>query len=43
MNGICRYLEEEMKHLSVKLRAGIVLGINDNFEKHILKIYTPKT
>ena len=32
-----------MKHLSVKLRGGIVFGINDNFEKHILKIYAPKT
>ena len=31
-----------MIHLSIKLRAGI-LGINDNFEKYIMKIYTPKT
>ena len=32
-----------MIHLSVKLRAGIVLGINFNFEKYIMKIYTTKT
>ena len=39
----CKYLEEEMIHLPVKLRPAIVLGINDNFEKYIMKIYTPKT
>ena len=30
-------------HLSVKLRAGIVPNINDNFEKCLMKIYTPNT
>ena len=30
-------------HLSVKLRAGIVPNINDNFEKRLMKIYTPNT
>ena len=38
----CKYLEEEMIHLPVKLRLATVLGINDNFEKYIMKIYTPK-
>ena len=32
-----------MIHSSVESRAGIVFGINDNFEKNIMKIYTPKT
>ena len=32
VNGVYRYLEEEMVHLSVKLRTEIVPGINDNFE-----------
>ena len=31
-----------MIHLSVKLRAEIVPGIDDNFGKYIMKIYTPK-
>ena len=33
-------LEEGMIHLSVKLRVGMVLGINHNFEKYAMKIYT---
>ena len=34
-----------MMHLSVKLRARIVLGIshNHNFEKYMMKMYTPIT
>ena len=32
-----------MKNLYVKLRAGVVLGISDNFERYIMKIYTSKT
>ena len=31
-----------MIHLSVKLRVGMVLGINHNFEKYAMKIYTRK-
>ena len=32
-----------MIHLSVKLTAEIVLSINHNVEKYIIKIYMPKT
>ena len=43
VNGIYRYLKKKIVYLTVKLSAGIVLGINANFEKYIIKIYTPKT
>ena len=32
-----------MIYLSVKLRAGVVLDNNDNFEKYIMKIHPPNT
>ena len=35
--------KKKIKHLFVKLRAGVLLGISDNFEKYRMKIYTPKT
>ena len=38
-------LKDEMIHLSVKSKSrdGTVLGIDHNFEKHLMKIYAPKT
>ena len=32
-----------MIYLSVKLRAGVVLDNNNNFEKYIMKIHPPNT
>ena len=43
VNRTCSYLEGEIIYFSGKLKAEIFPGINDNFEKGIVKIYALKT